>query len=45
MTNTVLFIFGGFITLLIVASIAMLLWAAKEDGRTQSEKKITGGEA
>ncbi len=37
MTDTILFIFGAFITLLIVASIAMLLWAASEDGKKQAQ--------
>ena len=36
MTDTVLFIFGVFITLIIVSAIGMLLWAAVEDGRTQA---------
>jgi hypothetical protein len=31
MTDTVLFIFGVFITLIIIGSIGMLLWAASED--------------
>lgn len=33
-----LFIFGAFITGLVVLAIAALLWAAAEDGRLQERK-------
>ena len=33
--ETITFIFGTFITLLVVGSIGMLLWAAVEDGKAQ----------
>ena len=37
MTDIGLFIFGVFITLIMVGAIILLLWAAVEDGRKQAE--------
>jgi hypothetical protein len=33
-----IFILGAFFTLIVVAGIVLLLWAAVEDGRVQSER-------
>jgi cbb3-type cytochrome oxidase subunit 3 len=44
MTDTILFIYGAFVSLLIVASIAMLLWAAREDGKKQAAESKELGE-
>ena len=37
MTDIALFVFGVFITLIVVGALVMLLWAAVEDGRRQKE--------
>ena len=34
-----IFIFGVFITIIVVAAIGSLLWAAFEDGQRQKEKE------
>ena len=36
-----IFILGVFFTLIVVAGIALLLWAAVEDGHVQSERPGT----
>ncbi len=38
MTDIPLFIFGAFITLIILGAIGALMWAAIEDGKVQAEK-------
>jgi hypothetical protein len=43
--DTITFIFGSFITLLVAGSIGMLLWAAVEDGKVQILKQETIQEA
>jgi hypothetical protein len=42
MVSTGIFIFGLFVTIIVVGSIALILWAAVEDGRKQSE--VSGAE-
>ena len=37
MPDTRIFILGVFFTLIVVAGIVLLIWAAVEDGRVQSE--------
>ena len=38
MTDIPLFIFGAFITLIIIGAIGTLIWGAVEDGERQAEK-------
>jgi len=38
MPDTRIFILGAIFTLIVVAGIVLLLWAAVEDGRVQSER-------
>lgn len=42
MSDLPLFLFGAFITFIVLAALATLLWGAVEDGRTEERK---GGEA
>jgi hypothetical protein len=41
MPEMMIFILGAFFTLIVVAGIVLLLWAAVEDGRVQSERAGT----
>jgi phosphotransferase system glucose/maltose/N-acetylglucosamine-specific IIC component len=38
MPDTRIFILGVFFTLIVVAGIVLLIWAAVEDGRVESER-------
>ena len=38
MPDTRIFILGVFFTLIVLAGIILLIWAAVEDGRVQSER-------
>jgi hypothetical protein len=39
MTEPAIFIFGVFITIIVIAAIGSLLWAAYEDGERQERKE------
>lgn len=39
MSNVALFVVGTFVTLLVVASLALLFWGAVLDGRYNDEKR------
>ena len=39
MSNIGLFAIGGFVTLLVAASMALLVWGAIQDGRDESERR------
>ena len=41
MPDVRIFILGTFFTLIVVVGIVLLLWAAVEDGRVQSERSGT----
>ncbi len=45
MSNIGLFVVGGFVTLLVVAAMALLVWGAILDGRYENERRAADEEA